>query len=182
MQAVSQHSARNPFLALLGWAIAASLVCGLPLAVAQDSFRVGVVNPQTILKESAYGKRKRADLEEHRSARRKVLDSDEEDLNKLQDKLQASQDASDADRQSMQQQLQRKFQKYQERVQTFEQELSKKQDDMETEYLEKLQVVAKTVAEQKGFAMVTNMNVVLYSSQGLDVTEDVLKEFEKLYP
>ena len=185
MQAVNQCSVRktsNPFLAMFGWVIVASLAVSLPHAGAQDSFRVGIVDPQVILKKSVYGKRKRVELEEHASARQKVLESDREDIDKFHEKLQASKDASDAELQSMQEQLQRKVQKFEKRGQTFQQELSKKENDMMGEYIEKLKIVSKTVAERKGFALIAAMSSVLYASQGLDITKDVLKEFETLYP
>ncbi len=191
MQAVSQFSIRhasNPLPAILTWVLAASLWCGLSHAAAQESFRVGVVDPQIVLEQSAYGKRTIAALKEHSSARQKVLASDEEDLKKLQEKLQASQDSNDADLTALQEQLQRKFQKYQQREQTFRQELAQKQTTLMTEYMGKLQVAAGTIAEQQGFTLIidkgneANLHIVLYASQGLDVTQDVLKEFEKLYP
>ncbi len=184
MQAVSQCSVRNAstlFLAMVGWVIVAGLAVGLPHADAQE-FRVGIVDPQAILKESVYGKRKLAELEDHASARRKVLESDDEELKKLQEKLQASQDAGGDDLTSLQEQLRSKFQKFQQRGQTFQQELDKKQSEMMTEYIEKLKVAAQAVAEQQDFALVTDLNIVLYASQGLDITKEVLKEFEQLYP
>ena len=191
MQAVSQrsvHNASHPFLARLGWVIVASLTIGLPHAAAQDSFRVGIVDPQIVLEQSDYGKRLIADLKEHSSARQKILAADEKELKKLQEKLQAKQDAGETKLTSLQDQLQRTFQKYQQRGKTFQQELSEKQNTLMAEYMEKLQVATKAVAKRQGFALVidkgneANLNIVLYASQGLDVSKDVLKEFGTLYP
>ena len=191
MQAVSQYSVRNasnPFLAMFGWVIVASLAVGLPAAGAQDSFRVGVVDPKIVLEQSNNGKRAIAELKEHSSVRQKILETDKKELEKLQEKLQARQDAGETDLASLQQQLQNTFRKYQERGRTFQQELTEKQNTLMAEYMEKFRVATKAVAARQGFALVIDkgneatLNIVLYSSQELDVTDDVLKEFETLYP
>ncbi len=191
MQAVNQCSVRktsNPFLAMFGWVIVASLAVSLPHAGAQDSLRVGIVDPQVVLEESNYGKRAIADLKEHSSARQKILSTDEKELKKLRGKLQESQDSGGTDLPSLQKQLQRTFQKYQERGKTFQQELTEKQNTVMTEYMEKFRVATEAVAERQDFALIIDkgneatLNIVLYASQGLDITKDVLKEFETLYP
>ncbi len=194
MQSASQISTRpagHPFLALFGWIIVAILGCGLPHAAAQESSRVGVVDPQKILEQSAYGKRARATLNEHFNARQKILTSDEEELSTLAKKIQEGEKSGNADLASMQEQLQINEQKFQKRVQTFQQELSQKRSTMMGEYMERLQIAIKAVAEQQGFSLIitetteaTETKIVLYADRekGLDITKDVLKEFEKLYP
>ncbi len=184
MQPVSHHARRRagrPFLALIASIILAGLTA-TPHAAAQDSFRVGIVDLQAIFQQSAYGKRKRAEFEEHEAARKKVLGSDEEEVMKLQEKFLASRESGGTDLASVEEQLQRKFRKYQQREQTFRQEMSQKRSDMMTEYVEQLQVAAKTIAERENLALIVDLNVALYVAEKLNVTEDVLKEFETLHP
>jgi len=192
MQSASQISTRHaghPFLAQIGWIIVAILGCGLPQAAAQESLRVGVVDPQAIMEQSAYGKRELAALKEHVTARQKILTSDEEELSALEEKIQEGQEAGSKNLASLRQKHQRNFRKYQDRIQTFQDELSEKRSNMTSEYMERLQIAIKAVAEEKGFSFIvtkaneaTGTQIVLYSSKELDVTKDVLKEFEKLYP
>ncbi len=179
---VLAHKSSVPFFAIFGWAIVFSLSCGLPHAVAQSSVPVGIVDPQVVLKQSVSGKKLIANLEEHGAAREKVLATDEEELKKLREKIQNSQDIDDDERASLQGQFQRKIQKFEERKQTFRQEMAQKQNEMLAEYMEKVRTATKAVAERRGFSMVIDKGSNLYAAQGLEITDDVVKEFDQLYP
>jgi outer membrane protein len=78
-----------------------------------------------------------------------------------------------------------KIQDYQKRVQDFNQELAVKQKNLVDEYMKKIQVSTKAVAEKNGVSLVVDkgsdqtIKIVIYNRDTLDLTEQVIKEFDR---
>mgnify|MGYP003321719648 CR=1 FL=1 len=161
---------------------------GPPQTFAAKGFKVGVVDPQTIIENTKAGKRALATLKEHAQVRQKLIASDEEELKSIQEELQNSDALSDREKQAKQGLFQRKLQEYQRRGQEFQTELGNKQQAMVKEFMGKIQVVTKAVADRHGFSLVIDkgnqatLKIVLYSRKGLDITNEVVKEFNKKFP
>ena len=161
---------------------------GPPQTFAAKGFKVGVVDPQTIIENTKAGKRALATLKEHAQVRQKLIASDEEELKSIQEELQNSDALSDKAKQTKQGLFQRKLQEYQRRGQEFQTELGNKQQALVNEFLGKIQVVIKAVADRHGFSLVIDkgsgatLKIVLYSLKGLDITNEVIKEFNKKFP
>ena len=190
MQGHSQrtsHKPSNRFLLLLGWFIIPSLFCGLPYAFADQPFQVGIIDPQAVMENSNSGQKALATLKEHIAVRQKLLEADEQELQKLEQQFQNGSDRSETETQFMQEQIQNKIQDYQRRRQIFQQELTEKQKNMMTEYMKKIAVATQTVAKRSGFLLVIDkgsdatLKIVLYSAEGLDITDEVVKEFNQRY-
>lgn len=164
-----------------------SIFCGLPQTFAAKDFKVGIVDPQAVIEKSKSGKRALATLKEHAAIRQKLIASDEEDLKTLQEELQNAKGLSENETKAKQEAFQRKVQEYQKRVQEFQQELGVKQRDMVKEYMGKIEQATKAVADRHGFSLVidkgsdSTLKIVLYSRKGLDITNEVVKEFNKKF-
>ena len=190
MQGISRLTSskpRNRFLTLVGWFLVQSLFCGLPHAFADQPFQVGIIDPQEILEKSNSGQKALATLKEHVAVRQKLLEADEKELQKLEQDLKNGAERSETETQVLREQIENKVQEYQRRGQMFQQELAEKQKAMMAEYMKKIEAATKVVAERYGFFLVLDkgneatLKLVLYSADGLDITDDVLKEFNKLY-
>lgn len=165
-----------------------SLGCGLPQAFAAKGFKVGIVDPQTVIENTKAGKRALETLKEHAEIRQKLLAADQQELKSLQEEFQNSEGLSDKETQAKQGKFQRKVQEYQKRAQDFQVELNNKQQAMFKELLLKIQTAIKAVANRHGFSLViekgneATLKIVLYSRKGLDITSEVVKEFNKKFP
>jgi outer membrane protein len=162
----------------------------LPLfatAEAATSFKVGIVDPQEVIEKSRAGKRVLSTLKEHASVRQKLLQRDEDELKALEVELKDGSTLSETEKQSKQTAFRKKLQDYQRRGQEFQQELGQKQKEMVMEYMKKIQTATKAVAEKYGFALVLDkgsdatLRIVLYNKKGLDITKEVVKEFDRRY-
>ena len=157
----------------------------IPQAFAAKGFKIGIVDPQSVIENTKAGKRALATLKEHAQVRQKLLAADEEELKSLQEGLQG---LSDKEKQTKQEQFQRKIQQYQQRARDFQTELGNKQRDMVKEYIGKIQTAIKTVADRHKFSLIIDkgseatLQIVLYSRKGLDITNEVVKEFNKKFP
>jgi len=149
-------------------------------------FKMGVVDPQSVLEKSKAGKRALDGLKEYVSIRQKLLAKDEEDLRNQERQLkeQASK-WSDAEKKEKETQFRAKVQDFQKRAQDFNQELQKKQKELVDEYMKKISVATQTVAEKGGVALVVDkgseqtVKIVIYNKDTIDLTDQVVKEFDR---
>ena len=190
MQAPHQftsHTRSSVFLSLVGLFVIQGLLCSLPHAFAEEALQIAIIDPQAVLENSNAGQKALATLKEHVMVRQKLLETDEEEIQKLERQLQNGAGRSETETQILQEQLQGKIQDYQRRRQTFQQEVQEKQKNLMVDYMKKIQTATKTVAERRGFSLVIDkgneaiMQIVIYSAKGMDITAEVVKEFNKTY-
>jgi outer membrane protein len=172
-------------------AIAALIIFGLAAAFtgtgwAAEAFKMGVVDPQAVLEKSKAGRRALDGLKEHAASRQKLLAKDEEELKGLENQLKAQESSiTESQKREKQAQFRTKIQDYQKRLQDFNQELAVKQKELVDEYMKKIQVATKAVAEKNGVALVVDkgsdatIKIVIYNKETIDLTEQVIKEFDK---
>ncbi len=181
------HTRSTVIISLLGWLMIHILLCGLPSAFAEESIQIGVIDPQAVLENSNAGQKALATLKEHVMVRQKLLETDEAEIQKLEQQLQNSPAQSETDTQVVRDTLQGKIQEYQRRRQTFQQEVQEKQKNLMVDYMKKIEGATKTVAERRGLSLVIDkgneaiMQIVIYSSKGMDITNEVVEEFNKTY-
>ena len=168
---------------------ALTLTGELALAAAKkSSFRVGVIDPQAVIEKSKAGSRALAGLKEHAQARETVMKNDQKELEKLQEELNsASSTLGDDEKKRRQDRFSQKLQEWQKRGQEFQAELGQKQKDLVQEYMKKIEQATNIVAKRHGFDVVIDkgsentLKIVLYHRDGLDLTNEVIKEFNKRF-
>ncbi len=165
---------------------ACTLAGGLSLAQAAEAFKMGVIDPQSVLEKSKAGRKALDGLKEYVTTRQKLLARDEEDLRNLEKQLkeQASK-LSDTEKKDKETQFRAKIQDYQKRAQEFNQELQGKQKELVDEYMKKIATATQSVAEKGGFAIVVDkgseqtVKIVIYNKDAIDLTDAVIKEFDR---
>ncbi|MCP9438357.1 MAG: OmpH family outer membrane protein [Nitrospira sp.] len=171
--------------------VLATSILVLPLASfsspapAAEDFKMGVVDPQIVLEKSKAGKRALEGLKEYVSIRQKLLAKDEEELRNAEKQLrEQAAKMSETEKREKETQFRTKVQDYQKRAQEFNQELQRKQKELVDEYMKKIMAATKTVAEKGGFSIVLDkgseqtMKIVIYNKDTIDLTEQVVKEFD----
>ncbi len=162
------------------------LACQAGPAAAAESFKVGVIQQRTVVEKTKAGKRALASLKEFSASRERIIAVDDAELKKLEDELKSKDSGlSEAARQEKQEQFRAKFENYQRRIQEFNGEIQQKQSEMTVEFLKKLDVAVQAVAEKGGFAAVIDeggaatVQVVLYAHPSVNLTDQVVKEFDR---
>ena len=157
-----------------------------PSVQAAEAFKMGVVDPQSVLEKSKAGKKALDGLKEYVSTRQKLLARDEEDLRNYEKQLkEQSAKLSDTEKKDKESQFRSKIQDYQKRAQEFNQELQGKQKELVDDYMKKISVATQTVAEKGGFSLVVDkgseqtVKIVIYSKDTIDLTDQVIKEFDR---
>lgn len=166
--------------------LAVALAPFITSAQAAEAFKMGVVDPQSVLEKSKAGKKALDGLKEYVSTRQKLLARDEEELRNYEKQLkdQASK-LTEAEKKDKETQFRAKIQDYQKRAQEFNQELQGKQKELVDDYMKKISAATQTVAEKGGFSLVVDkgseqtVKIVIYSKDTIDLTEQVIKEFDR---
>ncbi|MDK2745158.1 MAG: OmpH family outer membrane protein [Nitrospira sp.] len=175
-------AARPLFLAVLLF----SILPLIPSAAHAAEFKMAVVDPQSVLEKSKAGKRALDGLKEYVSTRQKLLQRDEEDLRNYEKQLKEQAPKwNETERKEKEGQFRTKVQDFQKRAQEFNQELQKKQKELVDEYMKKISLATQSVAEKGGIALVVDkgseqtVKIVIYSKDTIDLTDQVIKEFDR---
>ena len=162
------------------------LLASLSAAEAAEAFKMGVVDPQAVLEKSKAGKKALDGLKEYVSTRQKLLSGDEEELRSTEKTLKEQiVKLSDTEKKEKETQFRAKVQDYQKRAQEFNQELQGKQKELVDDYMKKIASATKTVAEKGGFSLVVDkgseqtVKIVIYNKDTIDLTDQVIKEFDR---
>jgi outer membrane protein len=171
---------------LLG--LVGTLIIGsFSFAQAAEAFKMGVVDPQAVLERSKAGKKALDGLKEYVTTRQKLLSRDEEDLRNTEKQLKEQiAKLSDAEKKDKETQFRGKIQDYQKRAQEFNQELQAKQKELVDDYMKRIASATQTVAEKGGFSIVVDkgseqtVKIVIYNKDTIDLTDQVIKEFDRV--
>ena len=182
------HAMENIFrrITLLLATVGITLLAALPAAQAAEAFKMGIIDPQVVLERSKAGKKALDGLKEYVATRQKLLSRDEEELRTtektMKDQLAKLDETEKKEKESK---FRAKIQDYQKRAQEFNQELQGKQKELIDEYMKKIATATQAVAQKGGFALVLDkgseqtVKIVIYNKDTIDLTEQVIKEFDR---
>lgn len=171
---------------LAGGMLAFSAVFVSPVFSA-EALKIGFVDAQKVLDSTAAGKKAKDGMQEFVKSRQKIVDLDEAEIKQLQDDLarQASVLSPDA-RREKEDALQRKFLEYQRRAADLNKEVQGKTKEILEKFNQELEKVVKKVADRGAYSLVIDRNaeggVLLFAKESLNLTDEVIKEFEKSGP
>ncbi len=153
-------------------------------AAAADTFKVGVMDQQAVMEKSKAGRKALEDLKTYSATRQRIINSDDQELKDLEQTLQDGK-LSEQAKQEKQEQFRAKLEAYQRRLADFNREIQQKQREMVAEFSKKIQESARVVAQKEGYTAIIDkgsdgaIKIVLYYRPGLDVTDLVVKEFDR---
>jgi len=151
---------------------------------AADPLRVAVMDQQAVIEKSKAGNRALEELKAYSMTRQKIINSDDQELKELEQSIQDP-NLSDAAKQEKQNQFQSKLEAYQRRLADFNREIQQKQRETVAEYAKKVEDAARVVAQREGYIAIIDkgneaaIKIVIYHQPALDMTEQVVKEFDK---
>ena len=171
------------FLTMAG----AIIIGAVSFTQAAEAFKMGVIDPQAVLEKSKAGRKALDGLKEYVSTRQKLLSRDEEDLRNTEKQLKDQvAKLSESEKKDKETQFRGKIQEYQKRAQEFNQELQAKQKELVDDYMKRIASATQTVAEKGGFSIVVDkgseqtVKIVIYNKDTIDLTEQVIKEFDRV--
>jgi len=151
-------------------------------AYAADSVKIGYIDMQGALNESLAGKDAKAALEKLVKERQDKID----EKIALRDKLTADLEkqsvvlSDDAKRQK-EDELDKLNRELDRMVSDSNTELQKQQREMEIGIIKDLDTILKDIGKKGNYTVILPAEVVLYSVEGIDVTDEAIKKLDEIY-
>lgn len=160
--------------------IVLSLLMAAGFAHAADS-KIGFVDMQKAIQSTTAGKKAKAELEGDFNKKKKELEKKEADLKKMGEDLEKKKSVlSEEALGKKQAEFQEEMMKYRDVVGKSQQDIQKKEHDLTAPILEKMKGVIAKLAKDKGYtAVLENTQMVLFATSDNDLTDEVIKAFEK---
>lgn len=152
--------------------------------------KIAFVDTQTVFDKTTVGKKYQGILKEYFESRKKILDLDADEIQKLRDdyakqapvmKPEARKEKEDI--------ISRKISEFEKKRNEFNSELAKKNEELSAEFNVEMMAVMKEIAKRDKISMILNRTIsvmskgeipaVLYGDEDLDLTEKVIAELDK---
>lgn len=158
-------------------------VAGLVSSPAVAQTKVGVVNFQKALLDTAELKKASIDLQNKFKPRTDQVAKVQSELNDLQTQLQSSQGKlSPAGEADLQARAQRKQTEYQRLSQDLQDDANAEREVVLKRSSQRMVDVIKKIAEEKGLDVVVDTQYTLFSKPTLEITTDATAAYDKAYP
>jgi len=161
-------------------------VAGCAAGVVKVEGKVGLVDPARVLSETNAGKKAKDSLSAFSKNRQALIELEEKELRRMEEDFgrQASVLSATAKRER-EEQFRRRMAEYQQKAGEMNREVQEKQKDVLEGFREKVELVVGKVSKRLGLQVVMDKGKggpTLYSDEGLDITGQVIDEFNREYP
>ncbi len=164
----------------LSYILAAGLLCSPVLAGAED-LKIGYVDLQKALNESASGKKAKDRFKLEVDRMEQSLEKRKQEVEKLKDELEKKGLLlKDEERGSLESDYRQKLRDFERQYKDSQQELQIKDREMTGRILEELRQVIHAMGEEGSYTVILegNNTVVLYGARAIDLTDTVIKTYD----
>ncbi|HWU44072.1 MAG TPA: OmpH family outer membrane protein [Bdellovibrio sp.] len=153
----------------------------LATVIAKAETKIGYVDVPKAIQATSAGKKAKTELETQFNKQKKELEKKEADLKKMNEDLEKKKTVLSEDAlKAKQMEFQTEMMKFREEVAKSQKEIQKRQQELTAPILEKMQKMISKVTKDKGYTLVLqNTQAILYASPDADLTDDVIKAYEK---
>ena len=150
-------------------------------AAAQGPVKVGVINLQRAIVETAEIKKAQVDLEAKFKPRTTELEKVQRELADIQTQLQSGKldPRAEQDLNARGQRRQRELQRLQEDIQG---DVNREREEVLSNAGRKMSDVVKKIADEKGLDIVVDATSTVFFKPALDVTNEAIAAYDKAYP
>jgi outer membrane protein len=166
--------------------IALFAVAGCAAGGAKVEGKLGVVDSARLLSETSAGKKAKDSLSAFSKNRQALIEMEEKELRRMEEDFgrQASVLSTNAKRER-EEQFRRRMAEYQQKAGEMNREVQEKQKDVLEGFRDKVELIVGKVSKRLGLQIVVDKGKggpTLYSEEGLDITGQVIDEFNREYP
>jgi outer membrane protein len=147
---------------------------------------IGLVDPARVLNDSSAGKKAKESLTAFSKNRQALIEMEEKELRRMEeDFIKQASVLSPAAKNEREQVFRRRMAEYQQKAGELNREVQEKQKDVLEAFRDKVEAVVAKVAKRNGLQVVIDKGKggpAIYGAQELDITTQVIEEFNKEYP
>ncbi len=160
--------------------------CRFGQSTVPTSMRLGVVDPQRVLGETNAGKKAKEMLATFAKNRQALIELEEKELRRMEEDFvkQGSVLSANAKRER-EEQFRRRMSEYQQKVTDLNREVQDKQKEVLDGFREKIEALSGKVAKRLELQAVFDRGrggPTLYFDEAVDVSSQLIEEFNKTYP
>ncbi len=157
--------------------LSCALVLLLP-AIASAQVKIGFIDVQRAISESAAGKRAKDRFQAQVKKAEADLLKEKNELERLKAELDKKGPLlKDDERRTMEGDLQKRYVNYQRTMSDQQQDLRQKEGEMTADILKELEKIVNEVGKAEKFTLILERSQILYSDQGIDITNKVIDVF-----
>lgn len=154
-----------------------TLLC-VPAVGAQDRVKIGFIDIQRAISDSNAGKRAKERFQAQVKKAEAELLKEKTELERLKADLDKKGPLmKEEERRSLESDLQRRYVNYQRTMTDQQQELRQKEGALTGDILKELEKIVNEIGKSDKFTLILERNQILYSDQGIDVTNKVIEVF-----
>lgn len=151
---------------------------------AHAEYKMAYVDVQKAIEKTTLGKKAKEEMRKEAEKRNKDLEKKKADIEKMREDLEKKKSVlSEEAFGKKAQELQEEMQKFNQLAAKAQGDLQKKEGELLAPIVEKMKKVIEHIAKEKSLNMVIQSNpnaqIVLYASPDSDITEEVIKAFDK---
>lgn len=143
--------------------------------------KIGFVDMQKAIQETATGKKAKKELEEDFNKKKKELEKKEADIKKMGEDFEKRSMAMNEDaRMKKQTEIQNEMRKYQENAAKAQMDIQKRERDLTQPIVTKLRDILEGIAKKEDFTVILEKseNSVMWAKKDIDLTERIVKEYD----
>jgi outer membrane protein len=154
--------------------------------------KIAFVDTQSVFDKSKLGKQYQGIVREYYESRKKILDMDADEIQKLQEDYTKQKQAkllNDKAQKEKEETISRKINDFQKKRDEFSGEISKKNEELSNDFNQQMVAVLKNIAKKENVSLVLTKTInvlskaevpaVLYGDKDLDLTAKVIAEMDK---
>lgn len=170
MKRTNMRGALALALMLPAWGGLGAAEAGAPAPI-----KVGVFDPSRVFEQSEVGKKMRADIDALTQKKRSEVQSKEDEVKGLQDKLkQEEASLSDEKRGERERILQQKGLELKRLRDDATREVQAQVNDVEEKFQKQVITIIEKLGREEGYTLILDRNSVAYSSSLVDITEQIV--------
>lgn len=162
------------------WLVGVVLALSPALVSAQEKIKIGFIDIQKAITESAAGKKAKARFDAQVKKAESDLLKEKQELERLKSDFDKKGPLLKEDeRRNLEAELQRRYLQYQRTGQDHQQELRQKEGEMTSDILKELQQIVIEIGKAEKFTLIFERSQILYHDQGIDITHKVIETYNK---
>ena len=152
--------------------------------------KIAYFDIQTVFNKTMLGKKYQGIVRGYYESRKKILDMDAEEIQKLQEDYNKQKQAklNDPAQREMEEKLNLKITEFEKIRVEFSNEISKKNEELSNEFNQRVFTVLKDIAKREKLSLILNRTIsiskvevqsVAYADENLDITDKIVNEMDK---
>lgn len=165
-----------------GWVVFLLLLLAAP-AWAQEKAKIGYIDLQRAISESQAGKKAKERFEAEVKKAEADLLKERQEVERLKSDFDKRNPLlKDEERRNLEKEVQRRYLGFQRTMRDYQEELRQKEGEMTSEILKELEKIVAEVGKNEKFMLIFERAQLLYSDQGIDITNKVIQLYNSRNP